>query len=214
VISAIYTRVSTSTKTAEGDYRQDARMQVVALEKLAADRGWPVVYYSDRGSGANPDRAHFKRLMEDARRGKFQAVLVWKFDRFARSLKDLVNALEELNALGVRLISYTEAIDTSTPAGKAVFQMAGVFAEFERSLTLERVNAGIEHAREHGTKSGKAIGRPLKVVRRDEIRRMKDAGVPVREICSKFGIGMSALYKACSETRPVESGHQTRPAGG
>lgn len=214
--AAIYIRVSTSKKAqvpsaAAETYQQNPKVQLEPLKRLCAERDWSPVVYEERISGAAKVRPQFSRMMEDARRGKFAAVLVWKFDRLARSLKDLVSVLEELNSINVRLVSYTEAIDTATPAGKALFSMAGVFAEFERSLLIERVNAGIEHARQHGTKSGKAIGRPRLVLKRDEIREMKEAGVPVREICRRFEIGMSALYKICSETQPSDSGDVRRP---
>ena len=212
--AAIYIRVSTSKKVAPDVFKQNIAMQQEPLRKMARDRGWPIsAIYQDRMSGADLNRPQFKRLMEDARRGMFQAVMVWKFDRFARSLSDLLSCLETFNQCGIRFISYTEAIDTSTPAGKALFSSIGIFAEFERSMLIERVRAGIEHAREHGTKSGKAIGRPKVIVRRDEIRRLKAEGVPVREICRRFNIGMSVLYQACSETQSKESCHVGRPAG-
>jgi putative DNA-invertase from lambdoid prophage Rac len=213
--AAIYIRVSTSKKAAQADtYQQNPRVQLEPLKKVCLERGWDFTVYEERISGTGKNRPQFNSLMEAARRGEFAAVLVWKFDRFARSLKDLVVALEELNAVDVRLVSFTEAIDTATPSGRALFAMAGVFAEFERSLIKERIAAGLDHARNFGTKSGKAIGRPKKIVRRDEILRMKNAGVPVREICRKFNIGMAALYKACSETRLAETGDTGRIAKG
>jgi len=209
--AAIYIRVSTSKKTAEGDYKQNSRMQLEPLLKMAKERDWQTHVYEDRMSGATSNRPRYNNLIQDARRGRFQVVLVWKFDRFARSLRDLILALDEFKALGIRFVSYTEALDTDTPLGRMMFNVIGSLAEFERDLLIERVNAGIEHAREYGTKSGKAIGRPKVIVRRDEIRRMKDAGVPVREICRKFGIGMSVLYQACSETRQSKASHARRP---
>lgn len=193
--AAIYIRVSSSKKLAES-YQQNSDIQLEPLKKLARERDYKsIAVYSDRMSGANPNRPQFRKLMEDAKRGKFQAVLVWKFDRFARSLKDLVVALDELNALGIRLISYTEAIDTSTPAGKALFQMAGIFAEFERSLVIERVQAGIEHARVYGTRSGQAIGRPRRVFNREKILELRTAGKTFAQIASELGIGVGTAAR-------------------
>jgi DNA invertase Pin-like site-specific DNA recombinase len=126
--AAIYIRVSTSKKAAQADtYQQNPRVQLEPLKKVCSERGWDFTVYEERISGAGKNRPQFNSLMEAARRGEFAAVLVWKFDRFARSLKDLVVALEELNAVGVRLVSFTEAIDTATPSGKALFAMAGCF---------------------------------------------------------------------------------------
>lgn len=216
--AAIYIRVSTSKKVPtspigriEDKYLQNPDVQLEPLQKLCKRRGFNAKVYQDRMSGLASNRPAFKQLLEDVRRGDIDAVVVWRFDRFARSTAELVKALNEFQALNVEFISHQEAIDTSTPLGKMTFTVLAAIAEMEAAMIRERVRAGIDHAREHGTKSGKAIGRPKVIVRRDEIRQMKDAGVPVREICRKFGIGMSALYKACSETVPQKTGIPLRP---
>ena len=146
---AIYARVSTKD--------QSCAMQLSDLERMAEARDFHVVarYVDQAVSSAKDIRPELARLMTGARRGEFHAVLVWKFDRFARSLKELVNALEEFGALGVDFVSHQEAIDTSTPIGKMLFSVIGAMAEFEREIIRERVAAGIRHARECGVKLGR-----------------------------------------------------------
>ncbi len=113
-------------------------------------------------------------LMTDARRGHFDIVLVWRFDRFARSVKQLVLALEEFKSLHIDFVSHQEALDTSTPMGGAMFTIIAAMAELERSVIRERVVAGLDYARAHGTKSGKPVGRPRVIFRRDEVVRLRD----------------------------------------
>ena len=212
--AAIYIRVSTSKKVAPDVFRQNISMQEEPLRKMARDRGWGVVaIYQDRMSGADPNRPQFKRLMEDARRGKFQVVMVWKFDRFARSLSDLLSCLETFNQCGIRFISYTEAIDTSTPAGKALFSSIGIFAEFERSMLIERVRAGIEHAREHGTKSGKAIGRPRVIFNRLDIVNLRARGLTFPQIAKQLGIGVGTAHREHSRILSGQKGQRKRIHG-
>jgi DNA invertase Pin-like site-specific DNA recombinase len=146
--AAAYLRVSTSSKTRRGgetSFDQDPAVQERPLRDLIAQRGWKLYrVYSDRVSGAKEARPGLNALMADARRGAFDAVVVWRFDRFARGVKQLILALEEFRCLGVDFVSHQEALDTSTPMGKAMFTVIGAMAELERSAILERVKAGLE----------------------------------------------------------------------
>jgi DNA invertase Pin-like site-specific DNA recombinase len=141
--------------------------------------------------------------MGDARRGAFDAVVVWRFDRFARSVKQLVLALEEFRGLRIQFISHQEALDTSTPMGEAMFAIIGAMAQLERSIIRERVVAGLEYARHHGTKSGKAVGRPKAVFRRDEVAVLREQGLSLRQIARKMGVGLGTVR------RVVQNGNGT-----
>src|SRR5947208_15933396 len=155
---ALYARVSTLLG-------QSPEMQLVELREYAARRGWHVIgEYVDRASGIKESRPALNRLMTDARRRKFDMIAVWKLDRFGRSLKHLVNALAELESLGVAFVSLRDNLDLSTPAGRLMFQIIAAMAEFERALITERVRAGIAVARAQG----KRIGRPPRPV--DNVR--------------------------------------------
>jgi DNA invertase Pin-like site-specific DNA recombinase len=144
--AAAYIRVSTASKSKEGDTTtlvQNPEVQEQPLRALVDQRGWVLHnVYSDRTSGAKARRPGLDALMADARRGRFDVVVVWRFDRFARSVKQLVLALEEFGALGIDFISHQETLDTSTPMGKAMFTIIAAMAELERSITRERIVAG------------------------------------------------------------------------
>src|SRR2546428_13329602 len=139
---AIYARVSTA------HHGQDVRLQTGDLRQFAQARGWNLAdEYIDKGvSGSTDSRPELNRLMADAKRRRFDIVLVWKLDRFGRSLRHLVNALAELESLGVSFISIKDNLDLSTPSGRLMFQIIGAMAEFERSLIQERVKAGLRNA--------------------------------------------------------------------
>lgn len=149
---ALYTRVSTDQQTTENQERE--------LREIAARSGWEIVeVYRDHGvSGAKgrDQRPAFDALCKDATRRKFDMVMAWSVDRLGRSLQDLVAFLSELHAAGIDLFLHQQGIDTTTPAGKAMFQMMGVFAEFERAMIRDRVNAGLARAKAQG----KTLGRP------------------------------------------------------
>jgi DNA invertase Pin-like site-specific DNA recombinase len=200
--AAIYLRVSTATK--DGDqFRQNHDVQKKPLLDLCESRGWTVhKIYSDRMSGVNSSRPGYKALIEDARRGLFQVVLVWKFDRWARSLKDLVMSLDEFRSLNVAFISHTEAVDTGTPMGRMIFGIIAALAEFERDMIQERVRAGIEHARQFGTRSGKLIGGQKKVFRQDKVIELRRDGRSYREICRELGLGLGTVQRICSTDLP------------
>ena len=134
--------------------------------------------------------------MSDARRGAFDVVVVWRFDRFARSVKQLVLALDEFRSLGIDFISHQEALDTSTPMGRAMFTIIAAMAELERSVIGERVIAGLEYARQHGTKSGKPIGRPRAAFRRDQIDALKEQGLGWRQIGRRLGVSATTIRRA------------------
>jgi DNA invertase Pin-like site-specific DNA recombinase len=167
----MYLRVSTASKTKRDDaiaFVQDPAVQEQPLRSLIEQRGWSLYrIYTDRASGANERRPGLDALMADARRGAFDVVVVWRFDRFARSVRQLVIALDEFQSLGIDFVSHREALDTSTPTGRAMFAIIGAMAELEREVLRERTIAGLEHARQHGTKSGKPIGRPKLIFPRD-----------------------------------------------
>ena len=185
----LYGRVSTTDKG------QDPELQLKDLRTYANARGWKVFgEYVDKGeSGAKDRRPQLDRLMEDARKRRIDGILVWKLDRFGRSLKSLVTTLEELRALGIQFVSYTENLDFSTPAGRAMANLIGVFAEFERDLIRERVRAGIQNAKSKGIRVGR---RPLIDKRLlGTVRDMKGRGMSIRGISRELGLSKSLVHK-------------------
>ncbi len=165
---AAYARVSTSNNG------QDPEVQLRELREYVARRGWKLAgEYVDVGiSGTKEKRPELNRLMSDAHRRKFDAVVVWKFDRFARSVSHLLRALETFKALGIEFVSLSEQVDTSTPTGKMVFTVLGAVAELERSLIAERVKAGLRNARA----KGKRLGRPKVAVDAATVARLRASG--------------------------------------
>src|SRR5215469_17394439 len=172
---ALYARVSTSNG------QQDPEMQLRELRSYAERRGFIVTReYVDRVSGAKESRPQLDQLMVDARERRFDAVLVWKLDRFARSLKHLVNALAEFEALGVSFISLRDNLDLTTPSGRLMFQIIGAMAEFERALIQERVRAGLRNARA----KGKRLGRPRVIVDGSRIAVLRTQGLSWAKIAN------------------------------
>ncbi len=186
---AIYARVSTTNG-------QSPEMQLRDLREYAARRNFEVTReYVDAGfSGATDSRPALNDLVADARRGRFDAVLVWKLDRLGRSLVHLVRLLEELRQLGVELISFSEGLDFTTPTGKLLYQVISAFAEFERESIRERVMAGMRNARARG----KRIGRPPVVVDAFRIAQMRAQGASWREIAKELGVGATTARRALS----------------
>ena len=166
--AAIYARVSTANNG------QDPSMQTRELEEYCERRGWKIASeYVDVGiSGAREKRPELDRLMAEAHRRRFDAVVVWKFDRFARSVSHLLRALETFKALGIEFVSLSEQVDTSTPTGRMVFTVLGAVAELERSLIAERVRAGLRNARA----KGKRLGRPRKAIDHARIASLRRSG--------------------------------------
>jgi DNA invertase Pin-like site-specific DNA recombinase len=197
--AAIYIRVSTASRTRQGEtatFDQNPDVQEQPLRELVAQRHWELIrVYQDRASGAQERRPGLDALMTDARRGQFDAVVVWRFDRFARSVRQLVLALEEFRGLGIEFISHQEALDTSTPMGRAMFTIIAAMAELERNIIRERVVAGLEYARQHGTKSGRAVGRPRAVFRRDEVAVLREQGLSIREIARELNVSIGTVRR-------------------
>jgi DNA invertase Pin-like site-specific DNA recombinase len=169
-------------------------MQLSELREYGARRGWQIIAeYVDEGvSGARERRPQLDRLMADAHRRKFDLIAVWKIDRFGRSLKHLVNALADLDSLGVAFVSLRDNIDLSTPSGRLMFQIIGAMAEFERSLIQERVRAGLRNAQARGVR----LGRPRTVVDAAEIVRLRSSGASWREISERLGVGVGTACRA------------------
>jgi DNA invertase Pin-like site-specific DNA recombinase len=193
--AAIYARVST---TGQG---QSPEMQVRELREYCERRGWQIAgEYVDAGiSGAKDSRPELNRLMADAHRRRFDAVVVWKFDRFARSVSHLLRALETFNALGVGFVSLSEQIDTSTPTGKMVFTILGAVAELERSLIAERVRAGLRNARARG----KQLGRPRVAVDPTQIARLRTSGQSWRAISKVLGVSVGTVHAAAQKRSKI-----------
>src|ERR1017187_558329 len=180
---ALYCRVSTK------DQRCD--MQMRDLRAYCSARGLTIIReYIDIGqSGAKDSRPELNELMADARKRKFDSVVVWRFDRFPRSTKHLLLALEEFRSLGVQFISYQENIDTTSALGQALFTIVSAVAQLERDLIRERVNAGIRHARA----CGKQLGRPRRIVDREELVRLQAEGATLRQIAKKLQLGYGTV---------------------
>ena len=193
--AAIYARVSTSNNG------QDPRVQTREIREYCERRGWQIAgEYVDAGiSGAKDSRPELNKLMADAHRRRFDAGVVRKFDRFARSVSHLLRALENFNALGVGFVSLSEQIDTSTPTGKMVFTVLGAVAELERSLIAERVRAGLRNARAKGTR----LGRPRISVDASRVARLRAEGRTVREIAVALGVSRSLVHKTLANRGAV-----------
>src|SRR6266403_2158286 len=179
----IYARVSTKDQSCE--------LQVRDLRTYCTARGFDLVgEYIDVGqSGAKDSRPELNKLMTDARKRQFDAIVVWRFDRFARSTKHLLSALEEFRSLGIQFISYQENVDTSTPLGQALFTIVSAVAQLERDLIRARVSAGIRNARANGKK----LGRPKCGVDRDRILELKAQGQSLRQIAATLGAGYGTV---------------------
>lgn len=205
--AALYVRVSTPKKTeadatGERKYEQNPDVQRGPLEELAKLRGWTITRcYVDRASGAKESRPQFDELTADARRGKFDVVLVWRFDRFARTVKQLVNALDEFRVLKIDFVSTKEALDTSTSMGKAMFGIVAVMAELSRDITRENILAGMAHAAKHGTKSGRPPGRPKRVFDRQQAMDLRSAGEGWDRIAARLGVSVSTLWRHVQKGR-------------
>ena len=191
----LYARVSTADKG------QDPELQLKALRSYAQARGWEIFdEYVDIGeSGSKDRRPELDRLMEDAKKRKIDGILVWKLDRFTRSLKLLVVTLEELRTLGVQFVSYTENLDFSTPAGRAMANLIGVFAEFERDLIRERVKAGLQNAKSKGIRVGRRPKIDMTLLR--AVADMTDRGMSTRRISKALGVSKSLVHKALKISR-------------
>jgi putative DNA-invertase from lambdoid prophage Rac len=183
--AGLYTRVSTNDQ-------QTIPLQIRALREYAVRRGWTIaLQVKEVGSGAS-QRQLREKLLEAARRREIDLVLVWRLDRWGRSVADLLATLQELNHLGVGFVSLTEAFDLTTPAGRAMAGLLAVFAEFEREILRERVRAGLAQARQNGTK----LGRPqTAALRAGEVRKLHRTGVSKAEIARRVHIGRTSVRR-------------------
>jgi DNA invertase Pin-like site-specific DNA recombinase len=190
--TALYARVSTNNG-------QDPEMQLRELREYCQRRGWEVSKeYVDVGvSGTKEKRPELDKLFADAHRRHFDSIVVWRFDRFARSVSHLLRALENFRALGIEFVSLSEQIDTSTPTGKMIFTVLGAVAELERSLIVERVRAGLRNA----VAKGKKLGRPRKVADAVEIKRLRAQGATWRTIGGALGIAPATALRAAIKVR-------------
>jgi len=187
---AIYVRVSTDGQTVENQKRE--------LEAVARRHGWEVAgVFSDQGvSGAKEKRPAFDRLIQGIARKEFDTVAAWSVDRLGRSLQHLLGFLGELKAKGVDLYLHQQGVDTGTPAGKALFQMLGVFAEFERAMIVERVHAGLRRARAQG----KRLGRPRVLAEVEQrIHRELAKGRGIRAVARRLGVGVGTVQRVKAE---------------
>jgi DNA invertase Pin-like site-specific DNA recombinase len=187
---AIYVRVSTSKQTTEN--------QEHVLRKACTDRGWELTrIYDDTGhSGAKTSRPALDNMLNDATKGEFDVVLIWKLDRLGRSVIDLHNNAEHLKACGVDLCAYTQAIDTSTPTGKLMFTVLAAVAEFERETIVERINAGLDTARRKGVQ----LGRPkVDAAVEAVIRQQLKDGASIRKAAAEAGVGHLTVQRIKKE---------------
>jgi DNA invertase Pin-like site-specific DNA recombinase len=188
VVAAVYSRVSTI------GHGQDPAMQTRELTEYCQRRGWEVFdLYVDNGvSGKKDSRPQLNRLMQAAHERQFDVVVVWRFDRFTRSVSHLLRALETFNALGIQFVSLCEQVDTTTPTGKLVFTILGAVSEGERNLIAERVRAGLRNARA----KGKTLGRPRKNVDAAQIRALRASGNSWRSIAATMKLSVGTVYAA------------------
>jgi DNA invertase Pin-like site-specific DNA recombinase len=196
--ASLYVRVSTDRQTVEN--------QVQALTAIAEHRGWEIVaVYSDQGvSGAKgrKDRPDFDRMLTDASRGKFDVVMAFALDRIGRSLSDLLATIKHLKECNVGLFidkanADGDVIDTTTAVGKLLFTIVGAFSEFERDMIVQRVRAGLDRARESGTKSGRPFGRPrIDPKKEGAIQRALAKGDKgLLKIAAQFGVGSGTIQR-------------------
>ena len=193
--AALYARVSTSDQ-------QTLPMQLEEMTSYVTNRGWKIVnQVSDIGSGVS-DRGKREELLQEARRRKIDVIIVWKLDRWGRSLPDLVTSLRELNDLGVGFISLTEALDLTTHTGRAMAGLLSVFAEFERELLSERIKAGIAQAR----KKGKPHGRPKSAALKEtKVKKLFEQGLSKSEIARKLEIGRTSVIRILADESSISS---------
>ena len=189
--AGLYARVSTNDQ-------QTLPMQLRALSEYAARRGWAIaMQVKEVGSGAL-QRQRREKLIEAARRREIDVVLVWRLDRWGRSVTDLLATLQELEHLGVGFVSLTEALDLTTPAGRAMAGLLAVFSQFEREVLRERVRAGLAHARQNGKRLGRPITAALHAVQVGKLRR---AGLSKSEIARRLNIGRTSVRRILSSKK-------------
>jgi DNA invertase Pin-like site-specific DNA recombinase len=183
--AALYARVSTSDQSPDSQLRD--------LRQYAEARGFKISEYVDTGfSGAKQNRPALDRLMDDARKRRFDCILVWRFDRFARSTKHLLLALEEFRGLRIQFVSYQENIDTTSPLGQALFTIVSAVAQLERDLIRERVRAGLRNARA----KGKKFGRPRAEVDADRVAQLRREGLSWSQVCRTLNVSKGSAQRS------------------
>ena len=190
--AAIYARVSTLD--------QEPENQLAELRQYTQARGWNSREFVDRMSGAIDTRPALDRLLADARRRRFDVVLIWSLDRLGRSLRHLIELLDELRALDVSLVSLREGLDLSTPAGRLQWQIIAAISEFERERLRERVRAGLARVKA----GGKPLGRPRVVLSAAQVDSVK--GLSVRQAARRLGLARSTVHRCLSENSGVPEG--------
>jgi len=183
---AIYARVSTSDQSTES--------QLLDLRRYVSDRGWQIFEeYVDEGiSGTKDSRPALDALMNDARKRKFKVVLVWRFDRFARSTRHLINALEEFKNLRIDFVSFQESIDTSSPLGQAIFTIISAVAQLERDIISERVKSGLRRAKENGKQLGRPRGCTIDIQLAKELRAQ---GLTMEKIAAEMNSSAATVCR-------------------
>lgn len=204
--AGLYARVSTDGRG------QDPETQLRQLREYADRRGFTIAAeFVDHASGTRDDRPHYKRLLEAVRKRQIDVVLVWRYDRFARSTQALVNALTEFKALGVDFISYQENVDTTTPQGELVFGLMASLAQFESALIGERVRAGMQRARAQG----KLVSRPpITAAVKGQIEALWKQGLSRNRISQQLGIGYGTVWKYVQLCEQTPSKRPKRAAAG
>jgi len=189
--AAIYGRVSTTA--------QDTNLQMREVRQFVQRRGWQIAEeYIDKGiSGSREKRPALDKLMSEAKRRRFDAVVVYRYDRFARSLRHLVNALEEFRALGIEFVSIHEGVDTSTPNGRLVFGIFASIAEFERELIRARVRSGLAAAKARGIQLGRPALRKFTAKEIKELRRDRRNGMPFQKLAQLHGTSVWTAFQIC-----------------
>lgn len=190
---ALYARVSTTD--------QQCEMQLAEMRTYVKARGWKIYKeYVDTGfSGKDKERPEVKKCMADARKRAIDCIMVWKLDRWGRTVNQLSTDILDFDSMGIRFIAITQNIDTdkSNPMSRLVLHIMAAIAEFEREVILERVKAGLEHAKLHGTKSGKDIGRPRKIFDREGMKKMRAEGASLAQVANKYGITKTTVRRLC-----------------
>ncbi len=190
--TALYLRCSTTD--------QHTETQELDLRQLTSQRGFEIVeVYSDYASGAKNSRPALDRMMADARKGKFDVVLVWACDRLARSVTHFLETIDELNHLNVEFVSYREQLETGGPLGRAVVVIISAIAELERSLIIERVKAGLRRAR----LEGRRLGRPPVNIDRDAVRQDRERGMSIRQLAKHHGIAETSVRRLLRAAQPA-----------
>jgi len=183
--TVIYARVSTDEQTTDN--------QVLKLKQVAERNGWDLeAVYSDTISGAKSKRPELEKLMQSVMRKEVDIVMVWSVDRLGRSLQHLITLLSDIHSKDVDLYLHQQGIDTTTPSGKMMFQMLGVFSEFERGMIQERVKAGLERARSQGKRLGRPPVPPITV---DKIKVLRRKGMSLRQIAKRVDLSVGKVHQ-------------------